>query len=501
MNIKYQESIFMTVRGILGHHAKKVASQRIKTWSAALSAAVIAFLLIGGAAPAWSSPTCTNKCGFTCDAIANGPFVYANKSGATSATFIGNTGSDVSLSFSVSAPNATGDIVVFPGQGQNACSGTADATVGVLEIMQVADANGKQLNPPIDIGSTNPSLFTQIAEAFGISLNGVNFTPSSVSTSFTPGSSDSVYVDVSNPGVDSSAYGEYDVKLAAQAPGAGIGVGPGIQFDLTLKAPSFVDNTPCVLTINSPSTAAETLGPLAVSIQAYDPSPGSGLASLTASISSAGGTVSKVNIPLTLDSALPAAAGVTVNGSGSYTPTGGTGTAGTADSLAFTSSSRSGIGTYTVTATCTDVAGNTGQAKVTFAVNYAVSFTDAFVPNGCKSSNTHPCRAMFKFDVNRSSATSDGAFMFDHTVKVNLVSTANSTSNSCSNSSLAVQSHPFGTGSINSQTQIDANPEYQTNFDGSNISVVPFGSYVAQACFLDVDGKRDLQATSSSVNF
>jgi hypothetical protein len=108
---------------------------------------------------------------------------------------------------------------------------------------------------------------------------------------------------------------------------------------------------------------------------------------------------------------------------------------------------------------------------------------------------------MFKFDVNRSSATSDGAFMFDHTVKVNLVSTANSTSNSCSNSSLAVQSHPFGTGSINSQTQIDANPEYQTNFDGSNISVVPFGSYVAQACFLDVDGKRDLQATSSSVNF
>src|SRR5437868_5275434 len=234
----------MTVRGILGHHAKKVASQRIKIWSAALSAAVIAFLLIGEAAPAWSSPTCTNKCGFTCDAIANGPFVYANKSGASSATVISNTGSDVSLSFSVSAPNATGDIVVFPGQGQNACSGTADATVGVLEIMQVADANGKQLNPPIDIGSTNPSLFTQIADAFGISLNGVNFTPSSVSTSFTPGSSDSVYVNVSNPGVDSSEYGEYDVKLAAQAPGAGIGVGPGIQFDLTLKAPSFVDKTP-----------------------------------------------------------------------------------------------------------------------------------------------------------------------------------------------------------------------------------------------------------------
>jgi hypothetical protein len=501
MTSNHQESVFMTLKGILEHRTNKIASKRIKTWSAAVSAAVIGLLLIGRAAPAWSSPSCTNKCGFTCDAIANGPFVYANESGATSATFIGNSGSAVSLSFNVSAPNSAGDIVVFPGQGQNACSGTADATVGVLEITQVADANGKLLNPPIDIGSTNPSLFTQIADAFRISLNGVNFTPSSVSTSFTPGSSDSVYVDVSNPGVDSSEYGEYDVKLAAQAPGAGIGVGPGIQFDLTLKAPSLVDNTPCVLTINSPSTAAETLGPLAVSIQAYDPSPGSGLASLKAWISSAGGAVSKVNIPLTLDSALPAAAGVTVNGSGSYTPTGGTGTAGTADSLAFASSSRSGIGTYTVTATCTDVAGNIGQAKVTFAVNYAVSFTDTFVPNGCKSSNTHPCRGMFKFDVNRSNTTSDGAFMFDHTVKVNLVSTANSTSNSCSNSSLAVQSHPFGTGSINSQTQINANPEYQTNFDGGNISIVPFGSYVAQACFLDVDGKRDLQGTSSSVNF
>src|ERR1700739_4607423 len=126
MNIRYQESIFVTVRGILGHHAKKVASQRIKTWSGAFPAPVIAFLLIGGAAPAWSSPSCTNKCGFTCDAIANGPFVYSNESGATSGIFIGNTGGSVSLSFNVNAPNAAGDIVVFPGQGQNACSGTAD---------------------------------------------------------------------------------------------------------------------------------------------------------------------------------------------------------------------------------------------------------------------------------------------------------------------------------------------------------------------------------------
>jgi hypothetical protein len=115
------------------------------------------------------------------------------------------------------APNAVGDLVVFPGEGQNACSGTADANVGVLEITQIADANGNQLDPPIDLASTNPSLFTQIADAFGISVDGVNFAPESVSTSFTPGSSDSVYVDVKNPDVDSSEFGEYDVKLAAQA--------------------------------------------------------------------------------------------------------------------------------------------------------------------------------------------------------------------------------------------------------------------------------------------
>ena len=468
-----------------------------------LSIALIASTLIVAIRPDFASadPSCTDKCGFTCDAIANGPFAYTNESGPTSATFIGSTGSPVSLSFTVTAPNATGGIIVFPGQGQNACTGTADAAIGVLEITQVADAAGNVLDPAVDIGSTNPALFTQIADAFGISLDDLTFTPASVLTSFTPGSSDSVFVDVGNPGVAPANYGEYEVKLASHAPGAGIGVGPGIEFDLTLKAPSVSDTTPCVVTINTPTTAAETLGPIAVSVQAYDPSPGSGLASLSASISSAGGTVSNVNIPLTLSSTLPVAAGVTVTGTGSYTPTGGTGTAGTTDALAFTSTGRSGIGTYTVTASCTDVDGNSAQKSVTFAVNYAVSFTKAFVPNGCTSSHTNACKGMFQFDVNRSSVTSDGAFMFDHTVKLNLVSGANSSSNSCTTGTLAVVSHPYGTGSINSFTQIDATPLYQTNFDGSNTTAVPFGSYVAQACFLDVDGNPDLQATSSSVTF
>jgi hypothetical protein len=190
-----------------------------------------------------------------------------------------------------------------------------------------------------------------------------------------------------------------------------------------------------------------------------------------------------------------------VKGTGSFAPTGAVGTSGTTAASAFTSSARSGIGTYTVTATCTDVAGNTGQATVTFAVNYALSFTQNFVPGGCTSNNTHPCHAMFKFDVKRSSATSDGAFMFDDTVNVNLVSSAKASSNSCSSAALALQSHAYGSGSINSYTQINTTPEYQTNFEGSNTSVVAFGSYVVQACFLDVDGNPDLQATSSSVNF
>jgi hypothetical protein len=412
---------------------------------------------------------------------------------------MGNASSSVSLNFTVTAPGATGSIIVFPGQGQNACSGTADATVGVLGITQVADSDGNPVN--IDIGSTNAALFTQIANAFGISLDNLSFTPESLSTDFTPGLSTPIYVVVNNPDVDPSYYGEYTVKLAAQAPGAGIGVGPGIQFDLILQAQSATDNTPCVVTINAPTTAPQTLGPIAVSVQAYDPGPGSGLASFSASISSAGGAVSNVNIPLALDLSLPQAAGTTVTGTGSYTPTGGTGTAGTTSTSAFTSSSHSGIGTYTITAKCSDVAGNTNSSSVIFAVNYAVAFTQSSAPPSCTKTHLQSCQAMYHFDANRSSQTSDGAFMYDQTVLVNLVRGANASSNSCSSSSLAVQSHPYGTGSINSNTQISATPDYQTKFDGKDSSVVPFGSYVAQACFLDVDGNPDLQGTSPSTSF
>jgi len=469
-----------------------------RTFTVILAAALA--LLFSRSAPAWADggPDCTHKCGITCDAIANGPFTYSDESGPLSATFFGTDGSPVSFSFTVTAPDATGNIIVFPGEGQNPCTGTADATIGVLEIDQVVDASGNPISPPSQLDSSS-ALYAQIAGAFAIVPNG---------DTFSPGSSVPVSVTVSNPDVDSSNFGEYMVKLAAQAPGAGIGVGPGFEFDLTLKASECAaDTTPCVVTISAPTSAPQTLGPIAVSVSAYDPNPsttcpGSGLASLTASISSAGGAVSNVNIPLTLSSTLPLAGGVVMTGSGSYTPTGGTGGSGTSLSSAFTAASRSGIGTYTITATCNDIAGNPGTASVTFPVNYAVSWTQEQVPGGCTSTKTKPCQAMFKFDVDRSSATSDGAFMYDETVKVTLVSSANSSSNSCTNSSLAIASHPFGTGSINSNTQIDPTvPDYQTNFDGSNTSTVPFGSYVAQACFSDVDGNPNLQGTSPSVNF
>lgn len=483
----------------------KNAKQKLETYRAkplylVLAGVMLTLLWAGHPSLAYADSVCTSKCGFTCDAIANGPFAYSNESGPTSATFMGTASSSAAFNFTVTAPNASGTIIEFPGQGQNACTGTADTTIGVLSITQLADANGNQVD--IDIGSTNPALFTQIADAFGISLDGTSFTPDALTTDFTPGLSTPVYVLVSNPGVDPSYYGEYSVKIAAQAPGAGIGVGPGIQFDLVLEAQSQTDNTPCSVTINTPTTAAQTLGPIAVSVQASDPSPGSGLASLSASISSAGGAVSNVNIPLTLDNSLPQAAGVVVTGTGSYTPTGGSGTAGTAGTSAFTGSSRSGIGTYTITASCADVAGNTNTASVTFAVNYAVSFTQ-YGPQSskCSSSHTESCGSMYQFGVNRSDMTSDGAFMYDQTVVVNLVSSANASSNSCTNGSLAVQSHPYGTGSVNSETQITTTPDYQTKFDGSDTTAIPFGSYAAQACFLDVDGNPDLQATSPASSF
>lgn len=451
-----------------------------------------ALLLLAGAGSAWAVP---EKCGGA--DIANGPFSYI-ATGLTQATFSGSGGSDVSSSFNVAAPNASPDTSaqnVFPGQGAtNACAPTANALIGVLEIQKVADADGNPLASPLDVG-LGSSLGQAIVAAFSVDPSAWN--------DFAPGASTSVVVTVSNPNLDSANYGDYAIKLAAKADGYGIGVGSGVMFTLVLRAPTSVDTTPPVVNVTKP-TGDEILGVVGVEVQAYDPAgpAATGLASLSAKVSSVGGAVSDETISLTLDTALTAAPGVTVTGTGSFTPTGGTGADGTSDVSAFTSASRSGIGSYTITAEAVDGAGNTATNTKNFAVNYAVAFTkqDGSTTGVCAGYSTQPgragCSGQFKFTVKRSNMTSDGAFMFDKTVEVDLVRTSDNQ---------VVATHVYGTGSINTNTQIDSSAlVYQTNFKrGDLYTTVPNtpSTYKTKIYFKDVDGNDVLQGTSNDVTF
>jgi hypothetical protein len=457
----------------------------------------------------WATPpSTTGKCD---DAdIANGPFSY-QATGPMQATFNGTGGTSVDTSFSVQAPSSNPDTTatdVFPGQGAtNACSPTALAEIAALEIQQVADALGNPLSPAVGI-DTDSTLGQEIIGAFIISPT---------SHTFLPGGTLDVSVTVNNPNVNSDYYGTYVVKLAAKADGYGIGVGPGVTFTLVLGAQTVSDKTSPVVTVTKP-TGDEILGLIGVEVQAYDPTdpnPGAtGLASLTASVSSAGNTVSNLPITLTLDTPLTALPGVTVTGTGSFSPTGGPSddTRGTTDALAFTSGARSGIGNYTITATAIDGAGNLGQGTKNFNINYLVGFTIAsgqttgVCASTASSGNPANCSGSFKFTVNRSSATSDGAFMFDHTVEVDIVRSDNT----------IMATHVYGTGAPSSNVQITTTPLYQTDFTRGNLyaSVCIGTSTQIQAClrgkqatysakvyFRDVDNNRVLQATSSNVTF
>jgi len=118
-------------------------------------------------------------------------------------------------------------------RGFATCNSTDTANIFVRDITQIGDANGNPLDSPIDITSTNPALASQIAAAFGFSPNPVTFNPGEAPVT--------IMVTISNPGVDPSAYGVYDVNLAAkdQTPGsAGIGVASGSDFILHLIAPT-----------------------------------------------------------------------------------------------------------------------------------------------------------------------------------------------------------------------------------------------------------------------
>ena len=443
----------------------------------------LAFCLTAGSA--FAQP---QKCGGA--DIANGPFTYSTPS-ITQTTFNGTVGSPLSTSFTITAPsvkgqNDSGVVDVFPGEGNDQdCSPTAYATIGVLEISKVADAYGNPMDVPVSLDSV---LGAAIVSAFTL-------TPASYT--FGIGETITVNVTVSNPNLSSAYYyGEYDIKLAAHAPAYGIGVGNGPHFFLTLQGASATDTTPPVVSVTKPS-GDEILGVIGVEVTAFDPTgpAASGLASVSASVSSAGGTVWALPISLTFAPSLPQLAGVVVTGTGSFTPTGGApgSTAGTTNAAAFTSASRSGIGSYTINAQATDVAGNVGYGSRNFNVKYDVAFTDQSVPNGCNAGNLSPCAGRFKFTVKRSNVTSDGAFMFDHTVVVKLVRSDNT----------VVATHVFGTTSINDVVQIDSTgPVYKTTFRHSDLPGNPgYATYKLEVYFLDVDGNLMLQATSSSLSF
>jgi hypothetical protein len=421
--------------------------------------------------------------------IATGPFNYSTPS-IIQTTFNGMNGSPISTSFTITAPSVQGQndatvIDVFPGEGNNqVCSPTADATISVLEISKVGDATGNLLVVPVSLDPFS-GVGAVIAGAFSLS-------PSS--NTFSVGATITVNVVVSNPNLSPSDYGDYDIKLAAKADGYGIGVGNGPHFFLSLRAVTANDTTPPVVSVTKPS-GDEILGVIGVEVTAFDPDGpvASGLASISASVSSARGTVSGLPISLAFDRSLPQPAGVVVTGTGSFTPTGGApgSTEGTTDAAAFTSGSRSGIGSYTINTEARDVAGNIGYGSKSFNVKYDVAFTDQSVPGGCNAGKLNACAGRFKFTVKRSNVTSDGAFMFDHTVVVKLVRSDNN---------VIAAKHVFGTASINDVVQIE-NLEYQTNFKHSDLPGSPaWASYKLQVYFLDVDGNEMLQAESSSLS-
>jgi len=405
---------------------------------------------------------------------ATGPFSY-DPALAGEAMFLGNVGGPVSANFTIYAPSG----------GTSFPSGdTAPASIRVFGIEKVADADGNPLLTPEDI-PLDSALGILIAGAFALTPN---------SNTFIPGSFIRVSVSVANPPVSASEYGDYIVTMKAQSPGSGVGVGSGSRFKLSLRAATQTDTTPPTVVINSPADGSSPiLGPIAVSITANDPVEGTGVASISAKVSSAGSAVTDQVIPLTIAPAPIVPAGTDALGSGTFNPFGGTGPNGTTLLDAFDATTPSGIGSYTLEASASDAVGNT-SAPVTsgFQVKYDIQFTKQdFNTNGQPKNFT----AQFKFTVKRSSTTSDGAFMFDKTVTVKLVRTSDN---------FVVSTHVYGVGDIKDNVQIDSTPVYQTNF----VKGIVFGAtlpdptqYKAELWFKDVDGTLVKQAESDPGTF
>ncbi len=400
--------------------------------------------------------------------IANGPFNYTPGS-MGSVTYLGNEGAPLDTGFQLCAP--TGG-TIFPAGGDS-----ADVEIRVFGIEKVADASGNPVEAE-EIPLDSP-LGALIAGAFDIDP---------ASYIIYPGECVDIDISVSNPGVTEADFGDYVVVVKAQSIGSGIGVGSGSRFNLGLREASESDNVPPTVTIDQPADGSSLiLGPVTVEITATDPAPGSGLGSgaVNATIMSAGNTV---NQTLFLTDDGPKDAGYAQTATGSFTPTGGTGTEGTWEDP-FSSTYLSGIGTYTISATATDLAGNTSPAATsTFDINYNVVFTK----NHFGGKN-----AQFQFTVNRSSTTSDGAFMVDQTVVVKLIKT--------DAGEVEVDSHSFGTGSPHENVKIDttsldeADWVYKTNFK-TNTSTAGPGQYKAEVWFKDVDNNDVKQGESEPIS-
>ena len=324
---------------------------------------------------------------------------------------------------------------------------------------------------------------------------------------FTPGETVVVTVAVSNPLVNAGDLGAYMFSIKTHAPGAGIGTGSGFVYTLQLKVDTFRDTTPPTVSIGKP-VGDQILGVVPVEITANDPAPGTGVASISATINSLGGAVPLQALALTA-AGLPQGAGSSgtpITATGTFAPFGAMGTAGTTLAAAFTSTVRSGIDTYSIRAQAVDGAGNIGFAANIFKIKYNVSFTLAFVPNGCPGGNAsnpnfNSCNGMFEFKAKRSNITSDGAFMFDTTVVLKMVRTSDNVvvaTHACTGSCTG--------GAIHANVQInESNKLYKSHFKHSDLDTDPntagiqapttLNEYRVDVYFMDVDGNQTFQGS------
>jgi hypothetical protein len=400
---------------------------------------------------------------------ATGPFSYDPASGGPT-TFLGATGS-ANTDFQLCPP---GGGTVFP-----AGNPTADAEIRVFGIQKVGDADGNPLAVPEQV-ALDSALGTQIAGAFDIAPD---------AATVYPGYCFDVEIEISNPGVGPLDYGDYEVTIKAQAIGSGIGVGSGFRYVLKLRPAPAGDTTPPDVTIDSPANGStHILGVIPVQVTANDPAPGSGVQSISATISSAGGTVSGLGISFDTNTA-PQPAGSDAVATGSFTPTGGTGPDGLTEDDAFTPVARSGIGTYTLDAEAIDGASNVGHASSTFQVKYDVQFTTQ--TGMINSGNPANSNGHFQFTAKRSNYTSDGKFIYDETVVVQLIRTSDN---------LLIASHVLGAG-VNSHVVYTATPSYETKFRRGDIGATASDSYKVKVLFLDVDNNLVEQKESNTVTF